>query len=90
VSTTATGTITRFEVVRITSKSSSEGGFGVGVGFGVGGGGGGGRSLTTCALVAGIKKKRANTPHRSAGPRCLPQISFAIIKPSPQAAIIAG
>jgi hypothetical protein len=80
-----TGTMTRFELTRTTSKSSSFGsgvGVGFGVGLGVGAGGGGGKSRMVCPATAGIKKKRASTPQRSAGPTCFPQVR-TIIKPFP-------
>src|SRR6185436_18819283 len=85
-STTETGTITRFELTRITSKSSSLGGAGVGVGFGVGAGGGGGRSRMVCARV-GTEQKRASTATSSADPKCFPQL--LIIETTPHAARVS-
>jgi hypothetical protein len=81
-STTDTGTITRFELTRMTSKSSSLGGAGVGVGLGVGAGGGGGRSRMVWADVDHEQKKKTSTASSSAGRKCFPTRSL-IITPFP-------
>src|SRR6185369_2873013 len=80
---TDTGTITRFEVVLITSITSGSAGFGVGVGFGFQTGGGGGKSLTDCACTAGADRKMASTPIRNAGHKSFfstPRIIFDTLR----------
>src|ERR1043165_8404779 len=71
-SVTDTGTITRFEVVLITSSITSGSGFGVGVGLGLQGGGGGGMFLIPpcCPNTVGTDRKMASTPIRNAGHKC--------------------
>src|SRR6185369_5932277 len=84
--------MTRFELVLITSKSSSLGGAGVGVGLGVGNGGGGGISITFCPAAEIKQQKRDSTAKSSAVPNCFPTRSL-FIEPflmPPELASVAG